>query len=74
MPGRSLDVLRNRLDDRDWTFTMVTAGDADLVPLFHRDCGLTRGELVTRFSIRGGGAPDVDLGYQGHQPAISSSA
>jgi hypothetical protein len=26
---------------------------------------VTRGELVTRFSIRGGGAPDVDLGYQG---------
>jgi hypothetical protein len=26
---------------------------------------VTRGELVTRFSIRGGGPADVDLGYQG---------
>jgi len=26
---------------------------------------VTRGELVTRFSIRRSGAPDADLGYQG---------
>jgi hypothetical protein len=40
-------------------------GFDDPAPYYLAVVIVTRGELVTRFSIRGGGAPDVDLGYQG---------
>jgi hypothetical protein len=72
--GRGSDLI-NPTAERNFLSSMQCTGRClvgqladgldDPAPCYLAVVIVTRGELVTRFSIRGGGAPDVDLGYQG---------
>jgi hypothetical protein len=72
--GKGSDLInptaeRNLLSSKQYTGRCLVGqladGLDDLAPCYQAVVIVTRGELDTRFSIRGGGAPDVDLGYQG---------
>jgi hypothetical protein len=72
--GRGSDLI-NPTAERKFLSSMQSTGRClvgqladgldDPAPFYLAVVIVTRGELVTRFSIRGCGAPKVDLGYQG---------
>jgi hypothetical protein len=68
--GRGSDLInptaeRNFLSSMQCTGRCLVGQLDDPAPCYLAVVIVTRGDLVTRFSIRGDGAPDVDLGYQG---------
>jgi hypothetical protein len=72
--GRGSDLI-NPTAERNFLSSMQSTGRClvgqladgldDPAPCYLAVVIVSRGELVTRFSIRGGGPADVDLGYPG---------